>query len=1034
MAAVALALLVAFSGLAGGWSPAKGLGVRAATTARVYFAPDPVEIGIGLQRNVHIMVENVEGLYAVEVRIAFPNSLAQVVDADPTVPDVQIQPGDIFSGFETYLIQNNANNATGFIEYIISITASTVGKNGSGIIATIPLQGLAIGHATLSFIEVILCEQDGTSIPVNLGTGQTDVDVVTHTSTPTPTGTRTVSPTATFTPGPSVTPTPPVLVRVVPASQQVAAGNTTIVQVEVVNVQDLFGFDIRLTYNGARLDAEDADPGLPGIQVYLGNAFDGFTVQVLQNQVQDDGIFGQVQMVCYLDSSHLWGFDGTGILFWIVFRGVTPGMSNITLSEVQLVNHSGTGIPRLLEHGQVEVLAGTPTTTPTPTFTLSASLTPTASLSPTPTFTPSLTATPTVTGTLPTATFTPEATVSPTLTPSPTGALATPTPVCHDVIQNGGFETRAGNEAPPWVRSTNVVYTSVEMHTGLYSAWLGGYNNADDMLYQEVTIPSRAAPDEVTQVLLSYWWGMVTEEPTHAFDFLRVRIRNTGGALLQELQVISDGSVAGMWQYAEFDLSAYVGQTIRISFEATTDGDQVTSFFVDDVQLIVCEILQPTATPTATDTPTISPTPTQTGLPTATPTISPTPVVIVFQYKEGEYEGCYDSYLTSWEPTSNFGNAGALSIRTAGVKRPIIYFNVSSIPAGATILNARLQLYTSHYKSHAQNMTAQVYGLKRPWQEMQVTWNKADNTTNWTLGGAEDTTQDRDATPSDSKVVSAINTWYNFDVTNLVQQWVSGARPNHGMLLIATGNTVEMSFWSSEYSVQNLRPKLMVEYIMGAVGPTNTPVTVTPGASPTPTATPTTISGQEMIFQQGYLDYTGTTDTHISQWEPNNNYGNNVTLAIRQGNIRSALLRFDLSALPAGANVIQAKLGLYALSQSNPGGTTITAYQVLRPWAEGQATWFLATSATPWGSAGCNQVGTDRAGTASGAVLVNTINAWHELDITDLVRAWVADPSSNQGVLLKAEGATSVEYTYASSEYWWSYGLAPRLVVRFTGP
>jgi hypothetical protein len=62
------------------------------------------------------------------------------------------------------------------------------------------------------------------------------------------------------------------------------------------------------------------------------------------------------------------------------------------------------------------------------------------------------------------------------------------------------------------------------------------------------------------------------------------------------------------------------------------------------------------------------------------------------------------------------------------------------------------------------------------------------------------------------------------------------------------------------------------------------------------------------------------------------------------------------------------------------------------------------------------------------------VGTWHEWDVTSLVRTWAANPSSNRGVILKGDGSTSVEYSFASSEYWWGYSYSPKLVVRYTTP
>jgi hypothetical protein len=1046
MAGVLLAFALIFAGAVSALPGPRGA-EPASTTATVSLVPSPIEIGVGLVRNVDVVVEGIEGLYAVEVRVSFPSTLVQVVDADPIAAGTQVQAGDIFDGFDTYSVQNRANNTTGAIEYIVSITGSEVGANGGGTLLSIPLQGLVAGNAVLSFVEVVLCERDGTSIPVTISSDQAPIDVVTATSTPTPTLQAGVAPATTNTPttGPSPTSTAQTLanVRVEPTLRQIMVGNTGIVQVLVENVCDLYLFDVRLDFNGALLDAQDAGTGEAGVQVYMGDVFDGFSYQIQQNQVTDDGVFGRVQFLATINSGRAEGFCGNGVLLWVVFRGMAPGVSAATLAEVTLANHNGTTLLRTLSHGNVQIDPVGPTAVPTSTQINVPTATQTVMPTATATYTvgPSPTSTQTFTpGPSPTPTQTLSASLTPTLTATPTatGALATPTPVCSNKIVNGGFENVQGGDAPPWVVVGSTSYSGTEKHSGAYSAWLGGYANALDTLYQQVTIPSHTGPGELlTQATLGYWWGMLTEETAHSFDFMRVRIRDENGVLLQELQTISDGSTAGEWRESEFDLTAYEGQTIRICFEATTDASNATSFFVDDVELEICEILQPTPTSTATASPTISPTPTQTGLPTATSTITPTPVVVTYQVGEGSYAGSYDSTINAWEATTNFGHQGAMPIRTGGVKRLVVYFDVSSIPAGATVIDARLWLYASHYKSHAQDPTVSVYGLKRSWAEMETTWNLARTGTNWASAGADDTSADRDAVASGSAVLSTTNTWYEFDVSALAQGWVSGSRPNHGMILVATGNTVEMSFWSSEYSIANVRPKLVVQYVMGGAStplPSSTPnVTATAGPTPTPTHTQSPL-GTEVILQRDYLGYTGIEDAHISAWQPTTNYGGNVTTIVRQGDVRAILLRFDLSSLPAGSTIHDARLEMYAVSRSNMGSLNLAAYKVLRPWAEGQTTWNLATTGTSWGLAGCNNTTTDRAATATDTILVNTVNDWHRWSITPMVQSWVANPASNRGLIIKGNGATSVEYSYVASEYWWATELTPRLVVRYTAP
>ena len=317
---------------------------------------------------------------------------------------------------------------------------------------------------------------------------------------------------------------------------------------------------------------------------------------------------------------------------------------------------------------------------------------------------------------------------------------------------------------------------------------------------------------------------------------------------------------------------------------------------------------------------------------------------------------------------------------------------------------------------------------------METTWEIARTGVSWTAAGADNTSFDRDAAPTGSGTVVDVNTWYDFDIMPLAQAWVDGTRSNDGVILVASGNTVEMSFWSAEYSVKELRPKLVIAYTTGSAStpvPTNTPAPTSEVATPTYTPVP---PGTERVFQTGHLGYSGVEDTYISAWDATTNYGGNATMLARQGNVRSALARFDLTALPTNATIHDAKLGLYPVSRSNAGGINMAAFAVLRPWAEGQATWQVATVGNPWGVLGCNLPGTDLSAGPEDTIFVNVLGAWNTWNLTALTQSWVSSPASNYGVIVKAEGLTSVEYSYAASEYWWATELSPRLVVRYSTP
>ncbi len=118
-----------------------------------------------------------------------------------------------------------------------------------------------------------------------------------------------------------------------------------------------------------------------------------------------------------------------------------------------------------------------------------------------------------------------------------------------------------------------------------YGAWLGRYNSNQDRMYQLVC---PAAPADYAT--FSFRWWMSTEETstTADYDLLYVRIRDANGNLLQTLKTVTNRSPEGdPWHDEFFDLQAYAGQTIRVSFEAATDVSLRTNFWVDWVSFWV---------------------------------------------------------------------------------------------------------------------------------------------------------------------------------------------------------------------------------------------------------------------------------------------------------------------------------------------------------------------------------------------------------------------------------------------------------------
>ena len=148
-------LLPADRALANGSGPESGTFVRCQPTVG---AAHP-----GQQIVMNLYVEDIAGFYGVEMDLSFDPAIAQVVDADPGTPGVQIQP---LSGFlaPDFVVRRTANNATGVIEYAATQIFPSQPVSGSGAVASVTFQSVANGTFSMPFSEVLLVDIDGTPI------------------------------------------------------------------------------------------------------------------------------------------------------------------------------------------------------------------------------------------------------------------------------------------------------------------------------------------------------------------------------------------------------------------------------------------------------------------------------------------------------------------------------------------------------------------------------------------------------------------------------------------------------------------------------------------------------------------------------------------------------------------------------------------------------------------------------------------------------------------------------------------------------
>jgi hypothetical protein len=177
-----------------------------------------------------------------------------------------------------------------------------------------------------------------------------------------------------------------------------------------------------------------------------------------------------------------------------------------------------------------------------------------------------------------------------------------------------------------------------------------------------------------------------------------------------------------------------------------------------------------------------------------------------------------DTYLSSVGATANFDaeillRAGTdqFSKSSTAKVRPLMRFDLNSLPAGSVIHSASLTLYPANGILSGGG-TFHLYRLTQPaWTESGATWNAYDGTHNWTTAGGDYTTADGDTTtiagPTQNLVFAALKNLAIDALANrggLLQAIILGPE-------VASGDRYYEAF-GSDWEIEAQRPRLVVNY------------------------------------------------------------------------------------------------------------------------------------------------------------------------------------------------------------------------------
>jgi hypothetical protein len=141
----------------------------------------------------------------------------------------------------------------------------------------------------------------------------------------------------------------------VPANLQLALGRTGASEIQIKAAADLYRLDLRLTFDPKTVRVIDADPNRAGVQVSLGNLFQGQSIEVARNRVNNNT--GLIELVVTLRQPAP-PINGDGSLMLINWQPLTAGVTSLSL-ETSLSDTVGDTIDHQVIGGQVTVIGET---------------------------------------------------------------------------------------------------------------------------------------------------------------------------------------------------------------------------------------------------------------------------------------------------------------------------------------------------------------------------------------------------------------------------------------------------------------------------------------------------------------------------------------------------------------------------------------------------------------------------------------------------------------------------------------------------
>ncbi len=197
---------------------------------------------------------------------------------------------------------------------------------------------------------------------------------------------------------------------------------------------------------------------------------------------------------------------------------------------------------------------------------------------------------------------------------------------------------------------------------------------------------------------------------------------------------------------------------------------------------------------------------------------STTQQVAVLQQGLNNYYGTVDTHILESKQDRNTGGHTLIEATTyngggGDEKNILVKYDLSSIPSNATITSATMDLCLINVRNGIADKTVDLHEITESWTEGSGTGidGQVVSGVTWLTQPAYSST-----TMVSQTIGSMPDTWYTFNVTGLVQQWVNGTKTNYGITIkenVPNSSAGAKDFASSEYETDiSKRPRLSITY------------------------------------------------------------------------------------------------------------------------------------------------------------------------------------------------------------------------------